>query len=537
MGPPMLSRRTLIGTTLAAAGLSRYPAAGGARAAETVVRGGRLIVGLPQEPEMLTSALTTSGTAQIVSGKIFDGLVYYDGRRQLQPQLATAWAVAPDGLSISFTLRPNVTWHDGQPFTAADVAYSVLEIWKKYHSRGRSTFANVVAVEAPDPLTVIWRLSKPAPYIMGALASFESQIVPKHLYDGTDVLTNPLNAAPIGTGPYRFLKWDRGSFIALERNPAYWDRPKPYLDMLIFRVVPDAAGRSTALETGEIDVGVTVGLDDIVRLAKEPALVLEPDGFGYIYQIGYLAFNLDRPVFQDIRVRRAFAHAIDRDFIVREIWRGYGRVGTGPLPSNFAPFYTPDVPDYPYDTGKAAQLLDEAGLRIGADGTRLSLTLDPLPAGDEYTRTAEYLRDALSKVGVKIVMRQQDWAGWLHRVYTERDFDLATTGGQVGPDPAIGCQRFYWSKGFQRGVAFSNTSHYASDAADRALEAAQVELDPARRIALYQEFQRVAETDLPMVPLASQLIPTVINRRVRQYKTSADIFLGNLADVYLDPAS
>ncbi len=532
----MLRRRTLMRAALATVGLAYYSRTEGAWAADVPTRGGRLIIGLAQEPEMLTSALTTSGTAQIVSGKIFDGLVYYDGQRRLQPQLATAWTGTADGLSIGFTLRPNVTWHDGSPFSSDDVAYSVLQIWKIHHSRGRSTFANVIAVETPDPLTAILRLSKPAPYILEALASFESQILPKHLYNGTDVVLNPLNVAPVGTGPYRFVKWERGSYVALERNPAYWDRPKPFIDMLVFRVIPDAAGRSTALETGEIDVGVTVGLDDIARLSKEPNLTLDPDGFGYIYQIGYLAFNLDRPVFQDIRVRRAIAHAIDRDFIIREIWRGYGSAGTGPLPSNFAPFYTRDVPEYAYDIVKAASLLDEADIKSGADGKRLSVTLDPLPGGEEYLRTAEYLRDALGKVGIQVTLRQLDWAGWLRRVYTERAFDLVTTGGQVGPDPAIGCQRFYWSKGFQRGVAFSNTSHYASESVDRTLEAAQVELDPARRVALYQEFQRIAQTDLPMVPLESPRIPAVVNRRVRQYKISADIFLGNLADVYLTPA-
>ncbi len=155
-----------------------------------------------------------------------------------------------------------MTWHDGKPFTSADVAFSVLEIWKKYHSRGRSTFANVVAADTPDPLTVVWRLSRPAPYIISALASIESQILPRHLYAGTDILTNPHNVAPVGTGPFRFVEWKRGQYVALARNPNYWDKGKPYLDRVIFRLLPDAASLSTALETGEAQFvgGQLVGL-------------------------------------------------------------------------------------------------------------------------------------------------------------------------------------------------------------------------------------------------------------------------------------
>jgi len=518
-----LSRRRLLQTGLLAA--LPWPAAG----APEPVRGGQLVVGTYPEPTSLTASLTTDGAAQLVRGKIFDGLLSYDAALNPKPELALSWSVGADGLSIAFALRPGVTWHDGTPFTSADVAYSLTEIWQKFHSRGRSTFANVVAAETPDPLTVVWKLSRPAPYLLSALASTESQIVPKHLYAGTDVLTNPYNAAPIGTGPFRFVKWERGSYVALERNPEYWDQPKPYLDRLVLRFIADPALQSIALENGEIQLSGVVAANDISRLAGNKNLRIDPasaTAFGY----SGLLFNLDRPCFADIRVRRAFAHAIDTEFIREKIYYGRGQVETGPIPPSLAAFYTPDVQHYEFDLDKATALLDEAGLRQDADGTRLSIVFVPQVTTDAAARTAEYIRFTLGRIGIRLAVQQQDFAAFIRRIYMLRDFDLSTYGGQAGPDPAIGTQRIYWSKNFQPGVAFSNGAHYVSAETDRLLEAAQTELDPALRRDLYFRFQRQVQTDLPLIPLVSPEAPIVVDRRLQQYRINADSLLGNFAE-------
>jgi peptide/nickel transport system substrate-binding protein len=494
-----------------------------------------LIVALSPEPPMLTSALTVAGPVQVVSGKIFDGLVEYDLDLNPKPRLAKSWSISADGLSITFTLQPGVKWHDGQPFTSDDVAFSVLEVWKKYHSRGRSTFANVVSAETPDPLTVVWKLSQPAPYILNALSSIESQVLPKHIYAGTDILTNPHNIAPVGTGPFRFTKWERGAYVALERFPDYWGNPQPYLDRVIFRILPDAAERATALETGEAQVtrGLELSLSDVPRLAAVPDLTLfQPRRTTLTSVVGF-EFNLDRPYFKDVRVRQAFAHALDRDFIAKNIWFGYATAATGPIPPGLTQFYTDDVPHYPFDLEKAKSLLDEAGFKPDANGVRFTITHDPAPVGDAYIRASEYFRDALGKVGVKVNVRAQDFATFLHRVYTERDFDTIIFPGNAGLDPVIGVQRLYWSKNYQTGVAFSNASHYASAEADSLLEKAQVEIDPAKRRDLYVKFQQLVQTDLPRIPL---VVPTEIilaQKRVRQLLTTADDIGGSFSETYL----
>ncbi len=259
---------------LAGAGFPTFAATQTAGASRP--RGGTLNVLINPEPPVLVSIFQTTGPALAVSSKVLEGLLAYDFDLSPKPQLATAWSVSPDGLKYTFKLRQNVRWHDGQPFTSADVAFSI-DLLKTVHPRGRSTFANVTSVATPDTYTAVIELSKPAPFLIKALSAGESPIVPKHLYAGADPLTNPHNNAPIGTGPYRFKSWTRGANIVYERNPDYWDPGKPYIDALVYKVIPDAAARSAAFETGALDLGGEnpVPLTDLPRLTQLPQMVVE----------------------------------------------------------------------------------------------------------------------------------------------------------------------------------------------------------------------------------------------------------------------
>ncbi|WP_159996736.1 ABC transporter substrate-binding protein [Roseomonas sp. 18066] len=531
-----LSRRHLLH---AAGALTVLPGLASAQtpAAATPRRGGTLVVAQFPEPTILTGALTAAAATNNISPKLFDGLLTYDFDFTPKPQLATAWEIAEDGLSIAFTLRSGVRWHDGRPFTSADVAFSVIEVWKKYNSR-QALFANVTAVDTPDAQTAILRLAAPSPYILYGLTSWIAQILPKHVYEGTDFFRNPANIAPIGTGPFRFLRWDRGSLIRLERNPDYWDQPKPYLDQIIYRFLPDAAGRAAALEAGDVHLVAETGVpgSDLARLKRNPELELTTRGYDYLGLTQFFQFNLDRPYFQDVRVRRAFAHAIDRDFIVRNIWYGYGEAAISPIPRSMGAFHSAEVPRYAFDPARARQLLDEAGLKPDGNGIRLSITHDHPTSGEQFLRTAEYIREALGKVGIRVTVRSQDFASFSRRVYTARDFDTTNAYTSPGPDPAIGTQRIYWSKAFQPGVPYSNGTHYNNPEVDRLLETAQVENDPAKRLRLYAEFQRLVQEDLPEIPLVSMQQVTVSSRRLRDHTTICDGIKGNFADAWLQGA-
>jgi peptide/nickel transport system substrate-binding protein len=190
---------------------------------------------------------------------------------------------------------------------------------------------------------------------MSALGSLESQILPKHLYAGTDPLSNPHNIAPVGTGPFRYTTWKRGEYVGLARNPEYWGQPEPYLEQIMFRVLPDSSAMAVAFETEEIHIAVGVQPADLVRLSKLSPFAVDPAAVrSYLYT--GLAFNLDRPLFRDVRIRRAIAHSIDQSFILNNIYLGYGVIGTGPIPPGLRPFYSADVPRYPFDLARAAAL-------------------------------------------------------------------------------------------------------------------------------------------------------------------------------------
>jgi peptide/nickel transport system substrate-binding protein len=184
-------------------------------------KGGTLNLLLFPEPPTLTTIAHTAGSSVTISGKVTEGLLTYDFNLNPQPQLAVAWTISPDGLVYRFQLRQGVKWHDGKPFTSADVVHSI-GLLKEFHPRGRATFAGVAEVQAPDAHTVVLQLSRPIPYLITALAASESPIVPKHLYASGRADTNPANNAPVGTGPFVFKEWVRGSHVIYERNPHYW---------------------------------------------------------------------------------------------------------------------------------------------------------------------------------------------------------------------------------------------------------------------------------------------------------------------------
>ncbi|MGY5776301.1 ABC transporter substrate-binding protein [Rhizobium sp. LEGMi135b] len=509
-----------------------------ARAAEpTPARGGTLNFIVEPEPPTILALAHTAGGTQKISPKVTEGLLTYDFGLTPKPQLATEWSVAPDGLTYTFKLRPNVKWHDGKPFTSADVAYSI-ELLKQVHPRGRGSFANVIAIDTPDPLTAIFRLSKPAPYLLKALYAAESPIVPKHIYEGVeiaDVPTNPNGSAPIGTGPFIFRQWVRGSHIILERNPDYWDAGKPYLDQIVVRFVPDGAARAAGFETGELDLGGDnpIPLADLERIKALPNIGIDSRGYETKGDQTQLILNLDNEYLKDVRVRRAIAHAIDLGVILNTVWYGYGHVSPTPI-STFLPQYLDtSIKPYAFDLKAAEQLLDEAGYKRNGSGNRFSLRLTHNSYNEGFKRVAEYLKQNLARIGIDARIDSYDFSTYIQKVYTERAFDLTAEylGNQF--DPTLGVQRIYWSKNFKLGLPFSNASHYQNPEVDRLLETASVEVDEAKRKQEFNDFQKIIADELPVINLIALENVTVFNKRVKNHTTGAEGVQSNFADVYI----
>jgi peptide/nickel transport system substrate-binding protein len=499
------------------------------------VSGGTLTVNIGTEPPVLVLIAHTAGAVVNVSAKITEGLLTYDFDFNPQPLLATEWKVSDDGLTYNFKLREGVKWHDGKDFTADDVAFSIQTL-KEVHPRGRATFAPVAAINVLGPYEVELKLSKPAPYLLKAFASSESPIVPKHLYEGTKVPENEWNLKPVGTGPFIFKEWQRGNYVLLEKNPNYWDPGKPYLDQIIFRFITDPAASVAALEAGEILLTTTgtVPVTDIARLKADPRFTFENRGFGYITSISRLEFNFENKYLANPKVRQAIAYAIDRKFIVDTIYQGLAQPLDGPVNPALKEFFVADLPKYAPDPAKAEALLDEAGFPRGADGTRFSLNIDPTNPAGPYKQAAEYVAQALDKVGIKTTLRTQDFGAFVKRVYTDRDFDLALEGMSNLFDPTVGIQRLYWSKNFKPGVPFSNGAKYESPETDRLLEAAAVEVDPKKRFELFAEFQKQVVTDLPALDLVAPDSFTIADKRVHDHTTGVEGFGSNGALIYIE---
>ncbi|MFM0180559.1 ABC transporter substrate-binding protein [Paraburkholderia aspalathi] len=496
-------------------------------------RGGTLNFIVTPEPTALVDLATTATNVLKVSPKVVEGLLDYDFKFQPKPSLATSWEVSDDSRKYVFHLRHSVKWHDGKPFTSDDVAYSIQTL-RQVHPRAKTTFANITDIATPDPYTVVITLSKPAPYLIKAFSSSETPIVPKHIYDGADVLTNPANNAPIGTGPFRFVKWVRGSYIEYVRNDDYWDKGKPWLDRIVVKVINDPAARTVAFEDGSADLSgdSPVPLSDLERLKGNPKLGLETRGYEFQAGVSRIEFNLDNPVLKNPKVRQAIASALDREVIRKVIYYGYATPLASPIiPSN--PYYDPAPKPYPFNVERANALLDEAGYPRKADGTRFALTVDPLPIGDLPARTAAYVKSALARVGIAITVRSQDLPAYLKRIYTDRDFDFSINGMSNLFDPVVGVARLYTTNNFRRGVPFTNGSHYSNPEIDQLFAQVAEETDEAKRKQLFSQIQRILERDLPDINLVAPQYLTLYSRAVHNHTTSPDGLSASFADVWL----
>lgn len=517
------------------AGLSALALTGGRASAQVAKKGGTLTFLITTEPTSLVTIATVGTPSLTVSAKTTEGLLEYDYDIKPRPGLATEWSISPDGKTYTFKLRPNVKFHDGKPFTSADVAYSI-QLLKTVHPRGRNTFANVVEVKTPDPLTAVIELGKPAPYLIKALTAAESPMLPRHLYEGTDPLANQNGNAPVGTGPYRFKEWVRGSHLIFERNPDYWNPDLPRIDRMVCKFVPDAGARSIAFENGSADIGyrTPVALADLERLKKLPHLVFSTDGTSYSYNVQCLQFNFDSQFFKNIKVRQAIAHSIDRAALLKTVVYGYGTVSHVPIAPGLKEFHDPTPSPYAFDLKKAEQLLDEAGFPRGANKIRFKVPLDYNPIGDDGRRTCEFIRASLSRIGIAVEVRSADLSAFAKRIYTDREFDMTYNGHSNLFDPTVGVQRIYWSKNFKKGVPFSNASNYNNPKVDALLEGAAVENDPVKRKAMFIEFQKIYAEEVPDISLYSPLYLTIKNKRVHEDSLTADGVESNMAQVWLD---
>jgi len=496
-------------------------------------RGGRLSMVINPEPATLILGLNLQAPTQTVGGKIYEGLLAFDKSLKPVPSLAKSWAVSDDGLTYTFQLQDDVKWHDGEAFTSADVDFSLGTMLPQTHPIARTTMASIESIETPNADTVVITLKKPFSAFLTALAMNTAPMMPKHIYEGTDYKKNPANATPIGTGPFKFQEWKKGEYIQLVRNEDYWIEGLPYLDEILFRVIPDEAARAIALERGDVQVTSFSDIEyvDIDRFRQSPDFDVTYEGYEFFSPLSWIEINHRKGPLGDKRYRQALMYAIDRDFIADAIWFGSAKAATGPITSTMQ-FYDPDVSKYALNLAKAEALLEEMGLTKDASGVRNKVKLLCLPYGTTFVRTCEYIKQALSKVGIDVTLETVDRGTWAQKV-SNWDYELTLDFIYQLGHPAIGVHRTYVSSNI-RNVLFSNTMGYVNEDIDDLFAQATSETDQDRLQEVYSKAQDILVEDVPVSWLVEMKFPTVYRNTVRDLVTTAHGVNGSFADVWIE---
>lgn len=490
------------------------------------MRGGRIVHGIDQDPTVLVPGLTADVASQTVGSQMFEPLVAIYPDNSLVPVLAESLpAIGADQTTFTVKLRRDVRWTDGTPFTADDVLFTYRlqhdPAYESVSSPLRTVWVqNVESVTAEGPHTVVLRTR-------GVYASYQNffalPVLPAHVLSdlsAAEFERTPFRQAPTATtGPFRFVRWDRGREVVLERNRLY-DRGPVHLDGYVFRVFPGAAAVAGALGAGELDAG-EVDPTEIDRVRQNAALdIVSLPSNSY----NFIGFQLDeaRPasrLFADKRVRQALAHAIDRRRLVEAVYLGYADVQDSVVPRTSWGFDAGVTPRYDHDPAKAERLLDAAGWARGPSGTRqkdgLSLRFELLrPVGSPTTDgLVEAVQEMWRQVGVEADLRSAEQVRFVTTLSSTRDFEAATSTVALGNDPAVPFTLVLSSAALNPGGL--NFMGYRNPEVDAALARAAGTLDRQAQRPIFDRLQRLVAADVPLITTVSPRILNAVDKRVR----------------------
>lgn len=449
-------------------------------------------------PTNLDPRIGVDAFSEDLDGLMFDSLVAHDQRLNIVPDLAAKWE-APNPTTYVFHLKQNIKFHNGQPFTSADVKFtfdSILSGSVKTAKAG--SFRIVQSIETPDSLTVIFHLREPYASFLWDLTKPGIGIVPQG--SGPE-----LSQHPIGTGPFQFVSATTDEDILVARNPNYFGGAAD-IPRVRFRIVPDAIVRALELRKGTGDVTVnSLTPDMVMSFQNDPNTAIE-DQAGTT--LAYIAFNFDDPILSHKEVRQALAYATDRNTLIQNLLRGMALPAASLLPANH---WAADAKtkQYDYSTQQAEALLDQAGFHRGADGVRFRITLKT--STDQSTRLlAEAIADEWKRVGVALDLRSLEFATFYSDI-THGSFQLYTlrlVGGNNDPDIF---EYVFSSKKMPPNGA--NRGHYKNPKLDALLDQARVEMDREKRKALLFQIQNIVAEDEPFINL--WYVDNVCVRRLR----------------------
>ena len=462
----------------------------------------------------LIPLLASDSASHSVAGMVFNGLVKYDKDMNIVGDLAESWDITQNGLVITFHLRKGVQWHDGKPFTAADVLYTYqVTTNPKTPTAYAGDFLKIKKAEVLDDYTFRVTYDKPfAP----ALISWASAILPRHLLEGKDITKSPLTRHPIGTGPYKFKEWVAGQKIVLVSNENYFEG-RPYIDGRVTRIIPDTA--TMFLELRAQNIGM-MGLTPLQYTRQTDNNLFKENFNKYRYlsfAYTYLGYNLKNPLFTDKRVRQAISYAVNKDEIISGVLLGLGKPATGPY-KHGTWAYNDKVKIYNYDPAKARELLKQAGLTdtnhdgvLEKDGKPFEFEILTNQGNETRQKCAEIIQRQLKEVGISVKIRIVEWSAFVTDFINKRRFDAVILGWTIPLDPDA-YDVWHSSKTSPEELNFVS---YKNPEADEMLEKGRSTFNQAERKKYYDRFQEILVEDQPYTFLYVPEELIIISNRIR----------------------
>jgi peptide/nickel transport system substrate-binding protein len=481
--------------------------------------------------------ITSDSASHEVGNLIYSGLVTRNRDLNIIGEAADSWTFTPDCLNLTFKLRKDIKWHDGQPFTADDVVFTYQTMVNpKTPTSYREDFKAVDSVTAVDANTV--RITYQKPYAK-ALQSWSTWMLPRHLLDKY-VQEGRLRDAPqnwhgpVGTGPYRFKEMRSGEKIVLTSNPDYFEG-RPYISRIIYRIIPSQATIFLELKAKGVDAANLTALQ-FLRQTDYPDFRKNYQKFRYpSNSYTYFGFNLKDQRFADKRVRQAFAHAISKQALIEGVRMGLGRDATGPYkPGTWV--YNPNVTKYAYDPAKAKQLLAAAGWTeknaeglLVKNGQPFTFTLLTNQGNEERKKVAEIVQAALREVGVGVEVRILEWASFLKEYVKKRRFDAIILGWGIGLDPD---QYEIWHSS-KMGPDDLNTVSFQNHEVDELLEKGRASCHQNERKKYYDRLQEILAEEQPIIFLYFPDALPAVARRVHGIVESPNGIRFNMREWYV----
>jgi peptide/nickel transport system substrate-binding protein len=466
----------------------------------SIPTGGTFVFRNLGDPSVLNPMYAGDGPSLIVLGFTMNGLVKLFGA-DIQPDLAESWESSTDGLVWTFHLRKDVKWQDGEPFTAKDVVFTFQAIEdEKNNSPSRSSFildGKPIVFEVVDDYTVRATLPSLQPAFIYYMDMY---IVPEHILGtSTDLEHDPYNQKPIGTGPFQVTEWKAGEEVDTVKFKDYF-RGEPYLDQVVFRTVPDSQAATVALQTGELDIMSSVDPADVQKL-QDAGLTVTPTQRDIQVLIHV---NTQNPILSDVRIRKAMMYGMDREAMVVGLEKNYAKVCDSIFHEPVFVYEPndPKLPPYNYDPTKAAQLLDEAGWTLGADGIRykdgqpLKFTYLNINIGGPLGKMATVVQAQLRQLGFDIAIETVDIPTFVDRLIVKgcpKPYDVTLDReGALGPDPDAYYSYYYGP---------DNMQCYNNDEVNRLFDEGRKTNDMAQRKQIYQQVEEILWDELPILPM------------------------------------